>query len=54
MEKQQPVRRLGRLRSLAVSGAVLGVLVAGAGALTATAAHAATAAPAHRWLRDHR
>jgi hypothetical protein len=23
MEKQQPVRRLGRLRSLAVSGAVL-------------------------------
>jgi len=45
MKKQQPVRRLGRLRSLAVSSVVLGGLVAGGGALTATAAHAATAAP---------
>jgi hypothetical protein len=45
MEKQQPVRRVGRLRSLAVSGVVLGGLVAGGGAFTATAAHAATTAP---------
>lgn len=36
------VRRLGRFRALAVSGAMLGSLVAGGSALTATAANAAT------------
>jgi len=45
MEKQQLVRQLGRLRSLAVSGVLLGSLIAGGGALTATAADAATAGP---------
>ena len=44
MNKQQPVRRLGRLHSLAVSGVVLGGLIAGGGTLTATTAHAATTA----------